>query len=308
MYFPLRTPIHLWGQKTLVAEYRGQDMLATKENLKQMVPHADTDLQHPLMACLITLCTGWDMTLCTDQLHFFRLFCSVPSACRMLPLVLYRKDFFSCWRQHRGIGRVLADVIGKIWAWMEIRQLINDTINISLNTLFALCPFTVPSIKPFIYLIGYPKPSSSTPEKQPLWRSGGCTDPAPGPNPPAVCFSPRTPELDHRASRDHRQHEANREQRTPLGAGAVRRGGHRAGSRGSSPAPPAAAPASRRAPPRREQRLPAPSRAGRAAGAQGLWKVAFLQWVCIDTGSVSLWHTSGSHSHHSQQSSGRRLS
>lgn len=54
MYFPLPTCVCLQGQRTLVAEYRGQAALASNWNLKQMVPHADTDLQHTLMAFLVT--------------------------------------------------------------------------------------------------------------------------------------------------------------------------------------------------------------------------------------------------------------
>lgn len=49
------------------------------------------------------------------------LLCSVSSACHTLPLVLYRNYRLSAWGQCRGMGRVPASLIGKIWARMEIR-------------------------------------------------------------------------------------------------------------------------------------------------------------------------------------------
>lgn len=54
-------------------------MLVSNWNLQQMVPHADTDLQHPLMAFLVTLVRwlGYDPMYRPVALLWFVLFCTL---------------------------------------------------------------------------------------------------------------------------------------------------------------------------------------------------------------------------------------
>lgn len=188
-------------------------------------------------------------------------------------------------------------------------QLINNTINIFLNTLFALCPFTVSIIKPFTYLVGCPKPSSTAPgSDNPCGAPGSAQTPPPGPTRQPEAVSAHA----HRSwttagKRDRHQHEP--EEIMQLRAGGRSRcqaalrglcccGGTPRGQRGklarSGRCQPAAA--SRRQTPAAEppgvpslagQRgetflLPAELRDSRAYE-----KIAFLQWVCFDRDSVS---------------------